>query len=77
MDWDSKRIKKIQENKIKIKEIVEQHKFENWIFKNYFDLIKLFEVLKQNEFKDYNDNDIIQNIDLIDFCGFVYDTSLV
>lgn len=77
MDWDSKRIKKIQENKIKIKEIVEQHKFENWIFKNYFDLIKLFEVLKQNEFKDYNNNDIIQNIDLIDFCGFVYDTSLV
>lgn len=77
MDWDSKRIKKIQENKIKIKEIVEQHKFENWIFKNYSDLKKLFEVLKQNEFKDYNNNDIIQNIDLIDFCGFVYDTSLV
>ena len=32
MDWDSKRIERIQENKIKINEIAEQHKFENWIF---------------------------------------------
>lgn len=49
--------------------------FFKWVNHYKNPLIDLFEVFKQNEFKDYNDNEIIKDIQFLPFCNFVYNNS--
>jgi len=62
-------------NNKELSERLNRMKFMKWV--NFYQkpLIDLYEVFKQNEFKDYNDNEIIKDIKFLPFCNFVYNNS--
>jgi len=56
----------------KIRDDQKKRYFFKWL-KHYINpLSNMFEIFKQNEFKDYNDNEVIKDIKFIDFSYFVY-----
>ena len=59
-------------NLSKIRDEQEKNFFFKWVNHYQNPLSIMFDLFKENEFKDYNDNDVIKDIKFIDFSYFVY-----
>ena len=55
-----------------LNKIREKNNYIRWAQHYWEPLFDLFQIFKKNEFKDYNDNEVIKEIQFKDFCYFVY-----